>query len=580
MGPLGRVLPLYAPEKWRLLVAVLLGFATLASGVGLMGTSAWLIATAALHPSIATLQVAIVGVRLFGISRGFFRYLERLASHDLTFRALARLRRLVYAALEPLSPARLQSQRSGDLLARLVSDVETHEGLFVRAVGPSLVALLGLLLTVAILLGRGAAVATAGAGGLVLAGVAVPWLAWRLGREAGARIVTQRARLGAQLVDTVQGVAELLAFGREQAQLDALRRSGLDLAREQRAAAQAASLGSALVVLLGDLTCLGVLLVAVPAVRQGEVGGVQLAVVALVTLASFEIVAGLPAAAQGLAAMRVASARIFEILDQPPEVVRPDLVAQSGLPFALHVQHMRFRYPGSAVDALEDVSLRLSPGRFVAVVGPSGAGKSTLSSLLLRFWEVPPGMLFLGGRDVRELDPEAVRAHFGFVSQRVHLLSGTLRENLCLGRPAAAEAHLRAALHDAGLDTFVARLPDGLDTWIGEQGVRLSGGERQRLALARALLTDSQCLLLDEPTAHLDPDTELALLERMAAARAGRALLLITHRLVGLERADEILVLDRGRIVERGAAGQLLQRGGLFARMRALQRAEDVLEAP
>jgi ATP-binding cassette subfamily C protein CydC len=390
--------------------------------------------------------------------------------------------------------------------------------------------------------------------------------------------VTHRAQLTAQIVDTVQGVGELLAFGRERDQLEAVRKTGLGLAREQRRAAGAASLGSALVVLLADLTCLTALCLALRAVHRGDLDGVQLAVVALVTLTSFEAVAGLPAAFQTLAATRVAGARLHAILEQRPSVVRPVSPARAASHFTLAVRHLRFRYPDSAVDTLEDVSFQLSPRRLLAIVGPSGAGKSTLASLLLRYWDVPPGMLFLGGRDVRELDPEAVRAHFGVVSQHVHLLNGNLRQNLLLGQPAASEAELLGALRGAGLESLIARLPDGLDTWIGEQGVRLSGGELQRVGLARALLTESRCLLLDEPTAHLDPDTERALVERLVAARAGRAVLLITHRLVGLERADEVLVLDRGRVVERGAAAELLRRGGLFARMRALQRAEDLLE--
>ena len=577
-SPRGRLAALLASEKDRLSVAVLLGFLTLASGIGLMGTAAWLIASAALHPSIAALQVAIVGVRFFGISRGFFRYLERLVSHDVTFRALARLRHLVYRALEPLSPARLQARRSGDLLARLVGDVESLESVFVRVVGPGLVAALGLALTVAILASRGTALAAAAAAGLVLAGAFAPWLAWRMGREASARVVMQRARLGARLVDTVQGAADLLACRRERDQLDAVRQDGRRLAREQRVATRAAASGSALAGAIADLTCLGVVLLAVPAVRQDQLGGVQLAVVALVTLASFEAVAGLPAAFQGLATARAAAGRVFEILDQPPEGTAPRAPQQAGAGFALEARRLGFRYPGGTAPALDDVSFQLEPGRLLAVVGASGAGKSTLASLILRFWDVPPATLLLAGRDVRDLDPEAVRARFALVSQRVHLLNDTLRGNLLLGRPEAGEADLRDALRQAGLAELVAELPDGLDTWLGEQGLRLSGGERQRVALARALLKRADCLLLDEPTAHLDAVTERELLERLAAAREGRAALLITHRLVGLERADEILVLERGRVVERGAFAALRASGGPFARMLALQRADDLVE--
>jgi thiol reductant ABC exporter CydC subunit len=458
-----------------------------------------------------------------------------------------------------------------------VGDVESLEGVFVRAAGPALVAGLGLALSVAILAGRGTALALVAAAGLVLAGALVPWLAWRMGRAAGERVVAHRARLGARLVDTVQGVADLLACGRERDQLDAVRQDGLRLARDQGAATRAAALGSALAAAISDLTCLGVILLAVPAVREGGLGGVELAVVALVTLASFEAVAGLPAAFQGLAAARAASSRVFEILDRPPEVAAPQRPAEAAA-FLLEARRLGFHYPGGAAPALQSVSFQLDPGCFVAVVGASGAGKSTLASLILRFWDVPPGTLLLGGRDVRDLDPEAVRARFALVPQRVHLLNDTLRASLKLGRPEASDADLYDALRQAGLRELVAALPEGLDTWVGEQGLRLSGGERQRVALARALLRRADCLLLDEPTAHLDAVTERGILERLAGAREGRAALLITHRLAGLERADEILVLERGRVVERGTYAELCAADGPFARLRALQRADDLVE--
>jgi ABC-type transport system involved in cytochrome bd biosynthesis fused ATPase/permease subunit len=251
--------------------------------------------------------------------------------------------------------------------------------------------------------------------------------------------------------------------------------------------------------------------------------------------------------------------------------------APAAAPRALEARDLRFTYPGEPHPALDGVSLRLEPGRRVAVVGPSGSGKSTLVHLLLRFWDVPPGSLLLDGGDARAWPSDRVRGAIAFAAQRAHLFTGTLRENLALAAPAATEAELRAVLATVRLDGLVARRPEGLDTWIGEQGLQLSGGERQRLALARALLKDAPFLLLDEPTAHLDALTEREVMREIVRAGEGRATLLVTHRIVSLEAFDEVLVLERGRVAERGRARDLARSGGTFARLLALQRSTAAL---
>jgi ABC-type multidrug transport system fused ATPase/permease subunit len=274
-----------------------------------------------------------------------------------------------------------------------------------------------------------------------------------------------------------------------------------------------------------------------------------------------------------MAVARESARRLFETTDQSPAVVEPEGPGPRGIPRTLEVRDLRFAYPGEPRRALDGVSFHLEPGRRVAIVGPSGSGKSTLVHLLLRFWDVSPGSLLLDGEDARARPSDRVRAAIAFAAQRAHLFTGTLRENLVLAAPGASESQLRAALAAARLGDLVARLPEGLETWIGEQGLQLSGGERQRLALARALLKPAPFLLLDEPTAHLDALTEREVMREIVRAGEGRATLLVTHRLAGLEAFDEVLVLERGRVSERGRATELSGTAGTFARLRELQQA-------
>ena len=578
-GPWRRLVSLLAPERRRAAGAATLQVLTLAAGVGLMGTSAWLLSKAALHPSIAAISVAVVGVRAFGVARATLRYLERLASHDVTLRLLARLRVAVYRALVPLAPARLAGHRSGDLLGRVIEDVAALETLYVRVIGPSLAAVAVAALVVLVLWPFGPPLAAAAVLGLAASGTAFPWLAWRLGRGPGRRLASLRGDLAARLVDAVQGQADLLAFGREADHAAAVGAVSRQAVGEQQRLARASALGGSLTGLGADLTAVAVLALAIPSVRAGDLDGVHLAVVTLVTLAAFEAVAALPAAWLGLGAVRESAGRLFEVTDQPPAVAEPagPDAGPAAAPRALEARDLRFTYPGEPRPALDGVSLRLEPGRRVAVVGPSGSGKSTLVHLLLRFWDVPPGSLLLDGGDARAWPSDRVRGAIAFAAQRAHLFTGTLRENLALAAPGAAEAALRAVLATVRLDDLVARLPEGLDTWIGEQGLQLSGGERQRLALARALLKDAPFLLLDEPTAHLDALTERDVMREIVRAGEGRATLLVTHRLVSLEAFDEVLVLERGRVAERGRARDLARSGGTFARLLALQRSTAAL---
>lgn len=587
---LARLWRLVVAEGARVPLALALQVATLATGIALMATSAWLVSKAALRPSIADLSVAIVGVRAFGISRGLFRYLERLLAHDVTLRLLTRLRTRVYRALVPLAPARLVDARGGDVLGTLVADVDTLEHAYVRVFGPTVAAAATAGFVALLFWPRGPALAFLAVGGLAGAGVAAPWLASRIGAAAAGRVVALEARLSAGLVDLVQGLADLAAFGRDRSEAARLARLGNEVARAEARAARGAATGGALAGLAADLTVAGLIAAAATATVEGTLDGVQIAVVALAALASFEAVALLPAAWQALGGTREAARRVFDRLDAPPAVDEPLDPAPPPVETSVAVVRLTFTYPGAERPALDDVSLAVESGRAVAIVGPSGSGKTTLVNLLLRFWDAPTGSVRMGGVDVGRLASRDVRDRFAVLGQPVHLFTGTVRDNLCLARPAASDADLWDALEAACLDDVVRALPDGLDTWLGEQGLALSGGERQRLALARAYLKDAPILVLDEPTAHLDLVTEREVMRRLRErvrrsgspvpgdrAAAGRGLLLITHRLVGLDWMDEIVVLDEGRAVERGCWSDLVGGGGLFERLWAAQ--QDRLDA-
>ncbi|CAM5638236.1 thiol reductant ABC exporter subunit CydD [Streptomyces californicus] len=319
-------------------------------------------------------------------------------------------------------------------------------------------------------------------------------------------------------------------------------------------------------------------LVAVPAVNDGRLSGVALAVVVLTPLAAFEAVAGLPLALQYRRRVARSAERVYEVLDAPVPVREPEHPAEEpAAPFPLEVRGLSARYPGAGRDALTALDLTLTPGRRIAVVGPSGSGKTTLAQVLLRFLDASSGTYRLGDVPASALESDTVRRSVGLCAQDAHVFDSTIRENLRLARPAATDPELRDALSRARLLDWVLTLPQGLDTPVGEHGARLSGGQRQRLALARALLADFPVLVLDEPAEHLDLPTADALTADLLDATRGCATVLITHRLTGLEAVDEVLVLDGGRVVQRGPYAALAAEEGPLRRM--LERERETVMA-
>ncbi len=571
MTELRRLLGFLRPYLGWVALSVLAGVATVVSNIALLGTSAYLIASAALHPSIALLQVAIVGVRFFGLARGIFRYLERLASHSVNFRLLARLRTWFYQAVEPLAPARLIHQPSGDLLSRAMGDIETLENFYVRAVSPVIVAA---VVTAGMGLYVGSFSPALGGvllGGMLLSGLAVPLLAGLLNRVQGSRWVNARADLSARVVDSIQGLPDLLACGAESAALQNIQAASQVGIRAQRRMLWSGAVTGSLNQLFTHLTLWAVLLIAIPLVSAASLDGVLLAVLVLITLASFEAVTPLAQAAQFWQTSRQSARRLFEIADEPLPVPEPGSPIPAPGLAALQVKNLTFRYAPDLPPALYDLNFSLIPGQVLALIGPSGAGKSTLANILLRFWDVGAGMVLLDGHDIRAYTSMDIRRMTALVSQSTYLFNATLRQNLLLASPNAPEEDLSSVLERVALGAWLRSLPDGLDTWLGEHGLQVSGGERQRLALARAILQDAPLVILDEPTANLDAVTESQVLSLLRQVLAGRTVLWITHRLAGLDWADEILVLNDGQLVERGTQAQLLVAGGLYAQMQHTQ---------
>jgi thiol reductant ABC exporter CydC subunit len=573
-APLLQTLALARPAAGRLALATLLGAGAVAAAIGLIATSAWLISRSAQRPQESAVAIAIVGVQFFALARGLCRYAERVVGHDAAFRVLSDLRVSVYERLERLAPLGLPAFGSGDLLARLIGDIDSLQDLLLRVVPPFAIALLVGAATVGLVWWMLPAAGLILLVALLVAGTLVPWLTGTLAARAEARQAAARGELTASVVDLIEGAPELAVNGATAEQLGRAMAADAEVTQLAGTAARTAGIGQGLSSLCVGLAMWGALVVGVSAVHAGRLEGVLLAGIALIPLVAFELVTGLPSATQTLQRVRRSAARVFEVMDTPPPVPEPahpvGLVDGPSAPragHALRVRNLCYSYPGQTRRALDSVDLDLSPGRRVAVVGPSGAGKSTLAAVLLRFLPYEGGSVTLDGVELAELDSDATRRVVGLVAQDAHVFDSTLEENLRLAKRGATERELDDALDAARLLNWTRELPAGLQTEVGERGERMSGGQRQRLAIARALLADFPVLILDEPGEHLDTQTADAIVAELLAITEGRTTLLITHRLTGLENVDEVLVLDHGRVLERGTHSELLGHGERYAEL-------------
>lgn len=565
MSPLPRLLKLMAPFRWWILAGVLLSFAVTGASVGLMAVSAYLISKAALARDMTDLAIWITGVRFFAVSRAGLRYAERYVTHLATFRILTRLRVWFYCAIEPLAPARLAVYRSGDLLARTVADIETLENFYLRVVIPPLAAALVTALACLILGSFDVWLGLALLVFILLTGVALPLASRRLSRQPATAGVALRAELTASLVDDIQGIADLLACGQEDAYQARTLRLSQQLNQVQERLAWVRGLGNGLAALLTGLAGLTVLFLAIPLVTAGQIDGVFLALLPLTAIAAFESVQPLAHAWQTLESSEAAAQRIFELIDAEPAAVDPpglsgrridgevshdaaqqpgtstaDLTGLPGRGLAIEIHDLRFRYAPDEPLVLDGVSLRVPAGGQVVITGPNGSGKSSLVNLLLRFWDYEEGTICIDGYEIREMAPDDVRTLLAVVPQHTHLFNATIRDNLYLANPDASDDELVAACQQAQLHDFVQSLPQGYDTVVGENGLLLSGGERQRLAIARAILKNAPILILDEATSQLDAVTEQRLMQSLGDFMAARTTVIISHRRTGLAGMDRI----------------------------------------
>ncbi|AET67605.1 cysteine export CydDC family ABC transporter permease subunit/ATP-binding protein CydC [Desulfosporosinus orientis DSM 765] len=561
------LIPMLLPHWRRVFLALLLSTLTVTSHIGLMATAAYLLARAALHPPVLDLMVTIVGVRFFGITRAVSRYVERYVSHDVTFRILSEIRVKFYQSIEPLAPARLRNLRSADLLRRIVADVETQQNLFLRVLAPPLVAVL-------VLTGYGLFLARFDlrfsailAAGFLMAGLIIPWIFHILSKGIGGRVIALKAKLMVRVADGLMGITELIAYGQAESYLKDVREINEQLRKEQRRSAWLSALSSAITGMAANLSMVLVLILGIVLVEKGRLSGVNLGMLALGTLSSFEALFPLALVPHHLEESRAAANRLLEMLEAEPAVKDQASLTVNPQEMSLAFHDVCFKYDEKAPWALDHVSFSIPRQGKVGIVGASGAGKTSVVNLLLRFWDYNEGRIELGGHSIRDYSQDEACSLIGVVTQRTHIFNATIRENLLLAKPEAGDEELVLACKRAKLHDFIQTLPKGYESFVGEGGFKLSGGQRQRLAIARVFLKNAPILILDEAMEGLDPITEAEVMAEVDRLMEGRTTLVITHHLAGLESMDEIIVLDQGRVVERGKHSELIQYPGFYHKL-------------
>ena len=548
-----RLLRFVIPYWKRAAIAVTLGFITIAANVGLMGTSGYLIAKAALRPDTdLLLWVPIVGVRFFGLSRGVFRYLERLASHDVTFRILARLRVWIYGELEPKAVKLLQSKRSADILGSLISDVEQLQYFYLRVLAPPVIAVLTAILGFVILWHYGIGLGLILLLMMAIGGTVIPYMSYRLARVHGARDTALRADLYVQAGDLLAGMQELTVNGRLAESVTRLFELQTEMDEGRKATNKIAAGTGAIMLGVVNVTMWFILVYSVYLVAGGQLAGWAIPVTVLVTLACFEAIMPLPLAFQNMEQTRVAANRFFHQADEIHDSLRVDPEYVEGcLPrdASIQIHELAVGYDHKSNNVIHNLNLAVAAGEHVAIIGESGAGKSTLLQVLAAMVPYHEGSVQLGGIELHRLSESVVREWIAFVPQDPYFFHASIEQNLRLAKPDATAEELQRALSLAQLDELLASLPEGMQTLVGEYGMRFSGGERQRFALARAILRDASIVLLDEPTTGLDARTKQAFWTAMDTVLKGKTVLWITHDLDELSKVDRVVKIHRGQVL-------------------------------
>ncbi|HHT0101508.1 TPA: heme ABC transporter ATP-binding protein/permease CydC [Raoultella planticola] len=559
-------LALYKRHIWLLTLGVVLAIVTLLASIGLLTLSGWFLSASAVV-GVAGIysfnyMLPAAGVRGAAIIRTAGRYFERLVSHDATFRVLQHLRVFTFSKLLPLSPAGLARFRQGELLNRVVADVDTLDHLYLRVISPLIGALVVIVVVTAGLSILDVTLALTLGGIMLVTLLVLPPLFYRAGKPAGESITQMRGQYRQQLTAWLQGQAELMLFSasdRYRKQLEKTEQRWQDAQRRQ---AELTALSQALMLLIGGVAVVTMLWLTSAGVGGNSQPGALIALFVFCALAAFEALAPVTGAFQHLGQVIASARRITQITAQQPEVT---FTAGNGQAFgqvSLTLNQVTFSYPQQPSPALENISLQVGAGEHIAILGRTGCGKSTLLQLLTRAWDPADGEILLNGQPLTRLNEATLRQAMSVVPQRVHLFSATLRDNLLLAAPGASDIQLMKALERVGLEKLLE--DSGLNAWLGEGGRQLSGGELRRLAIARALLHDAPLMLLDEPTEGLDATTESQILDLLAEVMREKTVLMVTHRLRGLARFNRIIVMDNGKIIEQGSHAELLAEQGRY----------------
>ena len=556
-------LRLFKFAKLPLFLGLVLMITGLASSIGLLTTSGWFLAATAIAGlgTLFNFFYPSASVRGLAIGRTLFRYFEKLVTHDATFRILAKLRVQVFEKIIPLSPAVLNRYRNSDLLNRLVSDVDTLDSLYLRLIAPFITAIF-VILAMCIGLSFVNAPLALGLGvSLLLLVLVIPTVFYLLGKKFGDKLVHSRALYRTQFLEFIQAQAELLLFNAEDKLKDNMAKTEANWQADQQKEANLSGFSTALSLFLNGLIIAAMLWFSSQAEFSND--EYRMAFIALFTfaaLASFEILMPLGSAFLHIGQVIASAERVTDIIEQQPLVTfNGKAEFDQNATTLIEAKALSFTYPERQNRALENLNLTIQKGQKVAILGKTGSGKSTLLQLLVRNYDSNQGELRLAGKPIADYAEDTLRSQFCFLTQRVHVFSDTLRQNLQFASAVnIADEKMLEVLNQVGLGKLLEQ-EQGLDIWLGDGGRPLSGGEQRRLGLARILLNDAPILLLDEPTEGLDRETERQILRLILAHAANKTLIMVTHRLTAIEQFDELCVIDEAKLIEKGTYAELLQ---------------------
>ncbi len=551
-------LKLFKPHSTWLAGGVLLALLTAFTSIALLTLSGWFISASAIAGLVAVdgntlvfnFMLPAAQIRALAISRTLGRYGERIVTHEATFRVLAGIRSWFFQQLIPLVPGRLSAMRSGDLLSRMTSDIDALDALYLRLLAPAVVAAIGVTAVTVFLAFYAPVISLTTGLMLVIASVWVPWVFNRLGSAGAEEIVVLAANFRIRQLDMIQGLADLIAnraYGRFSDKLGQFSDLMIDIQRRNN---RLSAISSAFTLLLSQVTLLMALALAAVSVQDGLLSGADSALVVFCVIAAFELVTPLPQAMQMLAKTQKAARRIRQVAEMSPTITQSNQPLALPGNYDLQLNDVSFRYSDQQEPALKNISLTIPQGGKIAIIGPSGSGKTTLLQLIMRYYDPEQGSVLLAGQNIRQLDADELMNRFGVLSQRSQLFAATIKENLLIAKPDASTTELDAAVKAAGLENFIGYLPEGLNTWVGESGVKVSGGEARRIALARLYLKNAPVLILDEPTEGLDSDTERDVFTALADFARDKTVVMVTHREAGLGLVDEVYGMERGVLRE------------------------------